>query len=275
MLILRSISCSLDLPLDEQDAMRSTVELGAGRQRVPAILQVPEGTGKIGAALLLHGFTARKEQIADSIGRALLQNGVATLAPDLPLHGSRAGGLGRVSLENPLTLISNWRLALREASQAIDYLTGLSRIDVDRVAIIGYSLGSYLSVFTAADDPRIKAIALVAGGDLPARTPFAALVRTIADPAREIRKLEGRPLLMMHGTRDRVILPDEARALFAAAPEPKELRWYDGPHWPPHAVVREVADWVASRLEARPSAPSAPPDEPGRSSRSPRLRRAS
>ena len=242
---------------------------------MPAILQVPDGTEKVGAALLLHGFTARKEEIADSIGRAMLQNGIASIAPDLPLHGARAGGLERLSLENPLTLISNWRLALREATQAIDFLAGLPRVDAGRIAIVGYSLGSYLSVFTAADDPRIKAVALIAGGDLPARTPFATLVRTIADPAREVRKLAGRPLFMMHGTRDRVILPDEARALFAAASEPKEIRWYEGPHWPPYAVVREVAEWVATRLAERPSVPSAPPDEPGRSSRSPRLRRAS
>jgi fermentation-respiration switch protein FrsA (DUF1100 family) len=255
--------------------MRSKVEIGAGKTSFPAILQMPDATEPRAATLLLHGFSARKEQMADTIGQALARRGIASLTPDLPLHGSRSGGLDKFSLDNPMSLITNWRLALAEARLGVDHLATLAGVDPTRIGIVGYSLGAYLSTFAAADDERISAIALVAGGDLPTRTPFAALVRTIADPCRAVKRLAGRPLLMINGTRDRVILPAQATALFEAAKEPKELRWYDGPHWPPTSVVESVADWMASRLGALPSAPSAPPDEPGDSSRSPRLRRAS
>jgi len=166
-------------------------------------------------------------------------------------------------------------LALRESALAIDHIVGLSGVDPQRIGILGFSLGSYLSIFVAGKDPRITSIALVAGGDLPARTPFASLVRTVADPIRAVKALAGRPLLMMDGTRDRMILPDQARALFAAAAEPKELRWYEGGHHPPRSAVDDAAQWMASRLEARPSAPSAPPGAPEGSSQSPRLRKAS
>lgn len=231
--------------------MRSTVELGNRNNRVPAILQVPDAREPVGAALLLHGFTARKEEMADLIGRALLARNIATITPDLPLHGERAGGLERLSLENPMGLVMNWRLALSEATECIDYLAALPSIDPTCIGVVGYSLGSYLSIFVAADDPRVRSVALVAGGDLPARTPFAAVVRTIADPMRAVRRIGGRPLLMVNGRRDRTILPEQADKLFAAAEEPKELRWYDGPHWPPRPVVDDVAAWMADRLSTR------------------------
>lgn len=232
--------------------MRSTVELGNEKSRVPAILQVPEAREPVGAALLLHGFTARKEEMADLIGSALLARNVATITPDLPLHGERADGLERLSLENPMGLIMNWRLALREATECIDYLAALPAVDPMRIGVVGFSLGSYLSLFVAADDPRVRAAALVAGGDLPARTPFAAVVRTIADPMRAVRRIAGRPLLMVNGKRDRTILPEQAEKLFGAAEEPKEIRWYDGPHWPPRPVADDVTAWMAKRLAAHP-----------------------
>lgn len=213
--------------------------------------------------------------MAGSFGDALLRLGIASIATDLPFHGARASGLTRLSLQNPVALVTAWRLALRESATAIDHIVNLAGIDPHRIGIIGLSLGAYLSIFVAGKDPRIKSIALVAGGDLPARTPFASLVRAIADPLRAIKALSGRPLLMMHGKRDRLILPEQARELFAAAAEPKELRWYDGGHHPPRSAVIDAAQWMASRLEGRPSAPSAPPDAPGDNSQSPRLRKAS
>jgi fermentation-respiration switch protein FrsA (DUF1100 family) len=57
----------------------------------------------------------------------------------------------------------------------------------------------------------------------------------------------------VNGTRDRTILPEQAATLFAAAKEPKELRWYDGPHWPPRHVVDDVAAWMAQQLSSRSS----------------------
>ncbi len=256
--------------------MQSTIQLDAGaRERVPAILHLPEAAGPVPAALLLHGFTARKEEMSDSVGVALARCGVASLALDLPVHGERMGGVEGMSLSDPLALVRNWRLALREAHEAIRYLAEHTKIDPFRVGIVGYSLGAYLSAFVAAVNRRVQAVALVCGGDLPAQTPFASLVRTVADPRRAVRALAGRPLLMVNGLRDSLILPEQAQVLFEAASEPKELRWYDGPHLPPNGVADEVAGWVVTRLAECPSAPFATPAEPADSSQAPRLRRAS
>src|SRR5205823_9517863 len=103
--------------------MRLTLELDAGgSEKVPAILQIPEGTGPVPGALLLHGFTARKEEMADGIGRALLKRGVASLSADLPVHGERNGSLEGLSLQNPIAIVQAWRLALSEASVGVEYL---------------------------------------------------------------------------------------------------------------------------------------------------------
>jgi dienelactone hydrolase len=232
--------------------IRETVELDAdGGEPVPGILQRPASATAVPGVLLIHGFSSRKERMADSVGRALLRRGVASLAVDLPLHGARDGSIEGLSLRNPLALVQKWRQALRESNRAIHFLAEHPAIDPRRVGIGGYSLGSYIAVAVAAGNGLVRAVALAAGGDLPRETPFAALVRAVADPQRAVRRLAGRPLLMINGRHDRTIRPVQARALFAAAGEPKELRWFDGGHWPPQSVIEEVADWLADRLGER------------------------
>lgn len=226
-----------------------TLELEAEREHVPAILLVPDGArGSRPGALLLHGFTSRKERMAEGIGRVLLTRGVATLAIDLPLHGEREGSIDELSMRNPLQLIGAWRLAASEVRLALDFLTELSVVDAQRLALVGYSLGSFLSVVTAADNDRVRAMVLASGGDLPERTPFAALVRAAADPLRAVRKFAGRPLLMVNGRYDRTVTSAQAKRLFEAAREPKEIHWYNGGHWPPPPAIDFAAEWLSTRL---------------------------
>jgi dienelactone hydrolase len=227
--------------------MRNELLLVDG-EKIPAVLTLPSASVPVAGALLLHGFSSRKEQMADSVGRALERRGVASLAIDLPLHGAREQGIEGLTLRSPLALVQKWQLAVREGHQALRFLAEHEAIDPRRIGIVGYSLGAYLGVMVAAENRVVRAVALAAGGDLPERTPFAALVRTIADPLRAVRALGGRPLLMVNGRFDRTILPSQATALFDAAGEPKEMRWYQGGHWPPQSAIDGAALWLATRL---------------------------
>jgi dienelactone hydrolase len=244
-----TVRASRDIP----GGHRVLLELEAERERVPAILLLPDATSartsRCPGALLLHGFTSRKERMTEGIGRALLTRGVATLAIDLPLHCEREGSIDDLSLRKPLQLIGAWRLALAEMRQALDNLSNLAAVDPERLAIVGYSLGSYLAVVAAAEDARVRAIVLASGGDLPEQTPFATLVRAAADPLRSVRKLGGRPLLMVNGRYDRTIVAAQAERLFAAARDPKEMYWYNGGHWPPQHAIDHAAEWLAERLD--------------------------
>jgi fermentation-respiration switch protein FrsA (DUF1100 family) len=47
-------------------------------------------------------------------------------------------------------------------------------------------------------------------------------------PVDDVGRIAPRPLLLLHGTADDVVLPEDADALLAAAGEPKELRLVPG-----------------------------------------------
>jgi fermentation-respiration switch protein FrsA (DUF1100 family) len=219
-------------------------------EHIPGLLLLPTGRGRVPAALLLHGYSSRKERMSEVIGMSLLRRGIASLAIDLPLHGERDGEVESLSYRNPFELVQRWRLAVSEALLGLRFLKEHPAIDGARLALVGYSLGSFLGTIVAAEEPLVRAVVLAAGGDLPTRLPFAAIVRTVADPLRAIRKLAGRPLLMVNGRFDRTVAPDQAQRLFDMAGEPKELRWYGGGHWPPVNEVDAAVEWLDRKLSA-------------------------
>lgn len=218
---------------------------------VPAILLLPDASAPAPAAVLVHGYTSRKEHVAEPVGKALLAHGIASLSLDLPLHGTRADPVQKQSMFEPMRVVGLWRQALSDVRLGLRYLGARPEVDAGRLALLGYSMGSFLSVVIAADDPAVRALVLAAGGDLPEGTPFSALARMVADPVRAVKKLDGRPLLMVHGRRDRTVTPAQARRLFEAAPEPKEIAWYDAGHWLPAEASRRVAAWLAHELSDR------------------------
>lgn len=222
-----------------------------GDESIPAILQLPDVHDEappVPAALLLHGYSSNKERLADSAGKALLALGVATVAIDLPLHGERATELNSFSQRNPLELVQLWRLGLAECTTALRYMCARPEIDVERLGIVGYSMGSFLSVIAASQHQEFRAVVLAAGGDLPTNTPFGSLIRMAADPIRAVRRLDGRPLLMINGRHDRTVTPDQAERLYAAANQPKELRWFPTGHTLRVDAIEFSAKWLAEKL---------------------------
>ena len=224
-----------------------TVDLASGREHVPAIWLTPSGDEPAPAALLLHGFSSSKERMAQAMGRALLARGVGSLSLDLPFHGEREGA-DREIPRNPLALVAAWKTAIAEARAAIAWLAEQPDTSPDRIGIVGYSLGGFLALMTAAEEARVRVIAMAAAGDLPDRTPYAALVRGLVDPLRAVRQLEGRPLLLVNGKRDTTTRPEQAKRLYAAAGEPKTMLWYEGGHWPSPSAIDETGEWVSARL---------------------------
>src|SRR5215216_2475571 len=95
----------------ERSSMQTNLVLEDGED-IPAILTLPKANAPVAGALLLHGFSSRKEQMADSVGRALERRGIASIAIDLPLHGAREQGVEGLSLRSPLGLVQKWRLAI-------------------------------------------------------------------------------------------------------------------------------------------------------------------
>lgn len=224
---------------------REAVEIATPGEHVPGILLQPGGSRLAPAALLLHGLSSTKERMSDSMGRALAARGVASLAIDLPLHGEREGDVRDLSPMRPFAVIAKWKLAVTDAVAALDYLAEHRGIDGSRLAVIGYSLGAFLSVQLASDDSRVEGAVLAAGGDFPDDFPFERMVRAVADPVKSVRRMN-KPVLMINGQFDRTVTPSQARRLHEAAREPKTIRWYRGGHWPPESEMAAAANWVAA-----------------------------
>ncbi len=133
--------------------------------RVAAYLFLPErGKGanqKLPAVLCLQQTTAAgKSEPAGLAGDAdmqyaleLAKRGYVTLAPDYPSFGEHPydfnAGHGYVSG----TMKAIW-----DNMRAIDLLETLPEVDALRIGCIGHSLGGHNGIFTAALEPRIKAI---------------------------------------------------------------------------------------------------------------------
>lgn len=251
-----------------EDAVRNGrrlhVELAIAGTAVPGLLLLPplatrtDAGGhpgaparrpRVGAALLLHGYASRKELMAETIGGALLAHGLASLAIDLPLHGERDAPIQEQAMRSPLVLMRQWRLALRETVTALRLLGEVPAVDRGRLALVGYSMGAYVAVLAAAEEPAARAVVLAAGGDLPNDTPLTALIRRVADPLRAVRGFHGRPLLMIHGRHDTTITPAQAERLYAAAGEPKALRWWNAGHYLPPAAIDHAAGWLVEALD--------------------------
>jgi len=117
---------------------------------------------------------------------------------------------------------------LADGAAALDLLAR-EGIPPDRLVIYGESLGSGVAVALAAQY-RIGALILEAPFTSVAEVaqyhysfiPAAALVRDRFDSLARIGDVKA-PILVLHGERDAIVPVRFGRALFDAAPEPKEL----------------------------------------------------
>ena len=131
---------------------------------------------------------------------------------------------------------------------AIDYLNTRSDVDKKEFGLLGVSQGGATAILAAAETHDVKAIASEASFrsldsvvqqsfehfiGLPA-FPFAPLTVWLAErrlgikseqiaPEFSVRNISPRPILVMHGTRDQVVNPEDAKAIYAAAGGSKEL----------------------------------------------------
>ncbi len=214
-------------------------------ERLPAVFLLPDVPRPVPASLLLHGLSLNKERMTDMAGLTLLRRGIASVALDLPLHGERSRGRDPASAGNPFEMLTRWRAALDESALALRYLAGHPNIDACRISLVGYSLGAFIGLKVASGNSQVRSLVLASGGDLPEQTPFIGFVRTVADPIKMVRSLNGRPLLMLHGRYDRAVTPAQAERLFNAAREPKRMLWWDSGHILPSQAIDEAAAWLS------------------------------
>jgi dienelactone hydrolase len=130
-------------------------------ERVPAFLLIPAGLKKPAPAVLcLHQTIAIGKSEPAGLGGSgnlayaihLAMRGYITLAPDYPSFGEYPYDFAKSPFK------SGSMKAIWNNMRALDLLQGLPEVDGERIGCIGHSLGGHNTMFTAAFDPRIKAL---------------------------------------------------------------------------------------------------------------------
>jgi alpha/beta superfamily hydrolase len=166
----------------------------------------------------------------------------------------------------------------RDLQAAIDFLYNLDEVDETRFCLLGFSGGAAVSVYTAAQDPRVSVVITCAcPADFDSlsqkETPLETIQRfrqigairdkdfppSIEDwqkgfetitPINWIDKISPRSLLLVHGDADELIPLEHAQKLYQKAKEPKELKIIPGAKHRMRlqkAAMDFVLDWLKVR----------------------------
>ncbi len=128
---------------------------------------------------------------------------------------------------------------------ALSFLHREEHLDIDRVAIIGVSVGVPFATMHGALDERVPTVVLIhGGGDLPAQvravheprwlaTPasiMAAILFHSFEPLRYVDRIAPRKLVMVAARHDTMLPLETIEKLYARAGEPKEMIWTESGH---------------------------------------------
>lgn len=260
-------------PLDVQYVGRSTADGVTVEEisyasprggRVPALVYLPLATGKRPAVLVMHGAPGSKEgKQFEAV--ALAKRGAVVLAIDAPFaRGDRRGKLEETLHFDERDAADTIQLIV-DLRRGVDYL--LTRQDVDgaRIGFVGISYGAANGGLLAGIENRIKAYALmVADGGLLMHFSGAAAeglpFKTTEQRSRweaALKSLQSidfigqaspAALLLQSGRQDKLVSVANAKALQAAASEPKTVLWYDAGHGLTPAAHQDRYTWLAGQI---------------------------
>jgi dipeptidyl aminopeptidase/acylaminoacyl peptidase len=200
--------------------------------------------------ILIHGVNANRMAMLPTAA-LLAEAGFHLLLLDLRGHGESGESLNSYGYYEAL-----------DAQVGADYLSALP--EVERIGVLGVSLGGAAVARAAAEDSRLQAVVIQTSySSLPAavddafetmtifpKRPFAPLIVALAerrveitidqvDSARDLATLSPRAVLIIHAANDHLFPVEHALKMYNVAGEPKEL-WIieDFGHGDP-AIARE------------------------------------
>jgi fermentation-respiration switch protein FrsA (DUF1100 family) len=117
------------------------------------VLRLPSAGGPAPAVALTGPFTGVKEQVVGLYADRLARAGFATLAFDHRGFGASGGRRGHEDSQGKLT----------DLRAAVGALAARDEVDPARLGLVGVCLGGGYAVRAAATDPRVRAVAGIAG----------------------------------------------------------------------------------------------------------------
>jgi dienelactone hydrolase len=217
---------------------------------VYAELFLPAGKAPFPACIVLD-ILQGDAMIARGQAMWLAQHGVAGLVVYMAHYGPRrpAGSPVRLlSTDIPHT-IAAVRQTVQDIRCATAWLAGRPEFDREKLGLVGTSLGSLVGAVAAANEPRIKTVCLMLGGgglvdayyDHPRAQQYLPIVELLGgkavmkalinpvDPLTYAGLLKDKRLLMVCASRDDIVPPAAARALWAATGK-QRIVWIDSTH---------------------------------------------
>lgn len=217
--------------------------------RLATLIDTPTPLTKHPAVILLHGFTGYKEEPHIALlAQTLAKNNIVAVRFDASGFGKSEG-----------TLEHDYRLSnyYHDLETVYNWLRQQDYVDTDRIGVWGHSMGALLSIMFAAQHPDITAICALSA---PAQLGKTDLLASVLDKWKQtgwfekvsstyglikipyafiedaqqynaleyLQKLHNQHLLIMLGTADDVVAPQDTRTIFQAAPQPKQLVEIEG-----------------------------------------------
>lgn len=145
-------------PVEAQYKTENITVTGKRAAGIPSVLTIPGGDGPFPAVILCHGHGGSKDEAGGfvSLSTALAKIGVASIRMDFPGCGDSKEDF---AADNNLTNM------LDDVNSVKAFLAADERINMNKLGIIGYSMGGRIAMLTA--DETYKATVLWA----PAGTP--------------------------------------------------------------------------------------------------------
>ena len=143
--------------------------------KVPAILYLPDPrpSGKIPGLIVVNGHGGDKYAwYAFYSGMIFAKGGAAVLTYDPIGEGERninrqSGTRAHDVLQDPPELGRRMGgLMMTDVMQAVSFLSQRVEVDADRIAAMGYSMGSFVLSLAGAVEKRLHAVVLAGGGNL-------------------------------------------------------------------------------------------------------------
>jgi hypothetical protein len=129
----------------------------------------PRDANSAPLAIIVHGWGDRSVMPCRLTARTLAKKGIASFILYLVFHTSRMPETVRNRLPLFLTTdewFEGYRASVIEIRQIIDWASSRPELDTEQIAVIGISLGGFISAIAMGLDKRIKAgVFLVTGGN--------------------------------------------------------------------------------------------------------------
>lgn len=253
-----------EVVLDRSDkTMWHVIYTSVRNEKVTGLLSMPKGpASSVPAIIYLHGIGDSKATDYMRLGDSLFTTaGFAVLRIDAQYHGERKVSDLSLNLlkDYPFTSRDGMVQTVFDLRRAVDFLDGEPGIDPQRTGFLGISLGGIIgSVFVGVEERIEYPLIALAGGGLKFLYGTRALkpeIRNLLapiEPLNFISKVKPRPLLFINAEHDEVVPKATTKALFAAAGQPKEIRWYDSGHYVDAPIVlNDCATWFTKMANAK------------------------